>query len=73
MTDRKRWRVGFYVEVELDAYEGEAAIVAEAACGWPGSWSPPHDAVISHGVINDKPITASILRSQALMVKEVEP
>jgi hypothetical protein len=66
---RTTWRVGFWVEVEVDAYEGEAALLAEQACGWPGSWSPPRDAVTTEGVINGKRITAQILRSQALMVK----
>lgn len=69
-NERTTWRVGFYVEVEVSAYEGEAAIVAEAACNWPGTWSPPRDAVETTGVINDRPVTARILRSQALMVTE---
>lgn len=69
MTGRQRWRVGFYVEVEVDAYEGEASIVAEAACDWPGSWSPPRDAIEVRGYLGDKLVAARILRSQALMVR----
>lgn len=67
---RRRWRVGFYVEVEVDAYPGEASLVAEAACRWPGSWRPPHDPTTTTGVINSKQVTARIVRSEALMVTE---
>lgn len=69
---RQRWRVGFYVEVEVDAYEDEAALVAEAACNWPGSWRPPVDPVTVEGVINGKPVTARIIRSQGLMIRPLD-
>ncbi len=71
MAERRTWRVGFYVEVEVDtAYGQEAAMVAEAACRWPGSWRPAHDPVTTEGHINGKPVVAHIIRSEALMVKE---
>jgi hypothetical protein len=70
---RQTWRVGFYVEVEVEAYEGEAAIVAEEACHWPGTWSPPRAATETSGRLNGKPVKARILRSRALMVKPVAP
>ena len=68
-VERTTWRVGFYVEVEVDAYNGEAAIIAEAACRWPGSWTPMHKPVITEGVVNDRKVAAHIIRSQALMVR----
>jgi hypothetical protein len=68
--DRTRWRVGFYVEVEVDAYEGEAALLAEAACRWPGSLSPPREPVTTNGLINRTNVSARIIRSQALMVRK---
>ncbi len=71
MSGRTTWRIGFYVEVEVDAYEGEAVIVAEMATGWPGDWTPPRAALATYGVINGKRVTARILRSKALMVKPV--
>lgn len=72
-NDRVRWRVGFYVEVEVDAYDGEAALVAEAACQWPGSWRPPLEPTTTTGVINDRPVTARIISSLALMARRVTP
>lgn len=66
---RKVFRVGFFVTVEVDSFhESEAAIMAEAACGWPGSWSPAHDPIPISGVINGHVVTARIIRSQAMMV-----
>lgn len=67
-----RWRVGFYVEVEVEAYEGEAAMMAEAACQWPGNWSPPREPITHLGELMRKPVEATVLRSQALMVKRVD-
>jgi len=73
---RTTWRVGFYVEVEVDAFDGEAALIAEAACRWPGSWTPMHQPVTTEGVINRRKVAAHIIRSEALMVRplaDVEP
>lgn len=67
---RTAWRVGFYVEVEVNAYDGEAAIVAQAATGWP--WTRHHEPVEVEGFINRKPVTGRILSSQALMVKPTD-
>jgi hypothetical protein len=69
--DRARWRVGFYVEVEVEAYEGEAVLMAEAATHWPGDWQPPHPPTVTSGRLGGRRVEAQILRSQALMVKEV--
>ena len=69
-TGKQRWRVGFYVEVEVDAYEGEAVLTANAACDWPGDWSPPRLPTTHDGVLSRQPVTARVIRSQALMVKE---
>lgn len=65
---RQRWKVGFFVEVEVIANEREAHFVAEAACGWPGDWRPPHDPVAVEGFIDGRLVTARIIRSQALTV-----
>lgn len=72
---KRLMRVGFYVEVEVEAWPQEAHILAEAACGWPGDWRPPHDPVEVEGPFDGGRVTvkARILRSQALMVKPVAP
>lgn len=70
---RKQFRVGYFVTVDVMAYhESEAGIVGEAACGWPGDWSPPRDPVPVEGTINDHRVVGSIVRSQAMMVKEMD-
>lgn len=68
---KRLWRVGFYVEVEVEAYEGEAILMADAACGFPGNWSPPRQPVETEGEFGRITAVAKILRSQALMVREV--
>lgn len=75
MTARERssWRVGFFVEVDVAAADGnDAALVAEVACGWPGDWSPPLDPVTCQGEIAGRPVVARIIRTKALMAKEVD-
>lgn len=71
MTGKRTYRVGFYVEVEVDAYEGEAVLVAESACQWPGSGRvAAHQPVEVRGYLDTKPVKGRVMRSQALMVKE---
>lgn len=71
---KRRWRVGFYVEVEVDAWPQEAHLIAEAACGFPGDWRPPREPVAVEGPFDGGRIQAKalIVRSQALMVKETD-
>lgn len=73
MSGKQRMRVGFYVEVEVDAYEGEAHLLAEAACGWPGNWRSS-DPVEVEGPFDGGRVTAKarIVRSQALMIKPAD-
>lgn len=66
----RKWRVGFFVTVDVVANRSEAAIVAEAACRWPGNWQPAHDGVEVHGVINGYEVSAEIIRSEAMMITE---
>jgi hypothetical protein len=73
------YRIGFFVEIEVDAHDStEAALVAERAAGWPGDWSPPHGRVHVTGVLSGKTalsgktVHANIIRSRVLMVKETE-
>lgn len=71
-SDRKRlWQVGFYVLVEVEAYDGEASLMANIACGWPGNWSPPREPTEVEGTLGQITAEARVLRSQALMVREV--
>lgn len=71
--ERKMFRVGYFVWADVEAFDaGEAAMVGEAAFGWPGNWSPPLDAVAFEGVINGYIARASVVRSQALMSFEKE-
>lgn len=71
---KRLWRVSFYVEVEVEAYDGEAHLIAEAACRFPGSWRPPHLAVETEGPLDGGRVTARgrMIRSEALMVKEID-
>lgn len=71
--NRQVFRVGYFVTVDVEAFdEGEAALVGEAALGWPGNWSPPHDPVHHTGTLNGYIVRASIIRSQAMMAKPKE-
>jgi hypothetical protein len=68
MADKTVKRVGFWVEVEVEAFEGEHALVATCATQWP---ELRHDAPLEvHGFINGKPITAQIIYSRPLMYGE---
>lgn len=70
---RKVYRVGYFVTVDVDAFdEQEAGIVGERACQWPGSWTQ-HEPVAVEGEIDGYRVTARIVRSEAMMVKPVEP
>lgn len=66
----KKWRVGVFVTVDVEAYDEIGAwAVAEAACGWPGDWRPPHPPAAVSGELNGKPVSALITRSQTLTVQ----
>lgn len=70
-AERKPFTVGFFVTVEVDSFNrSEAGSVAEAALGWPGSWTPPAEPVESTGVLNGYRVSARIVRSQALMAHD---
>lgn len=70
-TDRKVFRVGYFVTVDVDAFdEGEAAIVGEVACGWPGHHRS-REAIAVVGEINGYRVSARIVSSEALMVKPI--
>lgn len=72
-TDRKVFRVGYFVTVDVDAFDAsEATVVGECACHWPGNWSVPHEPVAVEGEINGYRVTARIVRSEALMVKPMD-
>jgi len=72
-ASRKVVRVGYFVTVDVDAFdEREAGVVGEVACGWPGDWMPAHEPIPVEGVLNEHRVTARIVRTQALMVKEQE-
>lgn len=65
--DRRTFKVGFFAWVETEAFDAsEAGLVAEAALGWPGSWSLPHDPTESEGVLNGYRVKARLLRTQAM-------
>lgn len=72
MTDKKKFRVGYFVWVDAEGYdESEASMVGEAALGWPGDWSPPGDPVDHEGLLNGHKVKASIIRSRAMMAREL--
>lgn len=67
----RAWRIGYFVTVDVDAIDETDAIFAgERAAGWPGDWSPPHQPVEVHGDLNGHAVSARIIRSQVLMIKE---
>lgn len=64
---RQTFRVGYFVWADVEAFDAsEAGIVGEAAFGWPGNWSIPHDPVPYEGSLNGYIVRASIVRSQAM-------
>lgn len=70
-SERKWFRVVYAVTLDVLAFdEHEAAIVGEAAAGWPGNWSPPPEPIPVQGEINGWIVQGQLVRSQALMVKE---
>ena len=72
MNDKNTYRIGFYVEVEVEAIDGVDAIhIANAACGWPGYFQPPlkpikHTQSTRRGIVS-----ASVTRSEGLMIKQM--
>lgn len=70
-SERRTFRVGYFVWADVEAFSaGEAASVGEAAFGWPGDWSPPHEPVPYEGRLNQYIVRASIVRTRALMAHE---
>ncbi len=66
---RKRYVVGFYVEVETNAYqEVEAPTVALAATRWPQRMT--HDPLHVQGELNGDLFGADVIYASPLMVKK---
>lgn len=71
MAERFVKRVGFFVEVDVEAYEGEHAIVAQCATQWPENRRFDEPVEVS-GFINGKPVMAKIIKATPLMYGEVK-
>ena len=71
---RKTWVVGFFVRVEVEARGASDAIhVANAAANWPGDWQPPMPPIEHTGDLMGKEVSATVVRSIALMAYVKEP
>jgi len=72
-SDRQTYRIGFWVLVDAEGADAHDAIVAaNGACGWPGDFQPPLRPIEHTGSVNRQPVTAKVIRSEALMVKETD-
>lgn len=67
---RKRYRVGYFVAVEIDAFDaGEAALIGRVVCKWPRERRDTPRVVL--GEFEGKSFQAAIVESTALMATEV--
>lgn len=71
MSERRKFRLGFYVEVEAEGLDsGDAFAVASGATRWP--WARHHKPLVIEGRLNGNDVTATIRRAELLMAKPTE-